>query len=302
MNRVYRSDLPELDIPKNVLRAMLETCTKEAPFLSHRGELYRQVDGVAMGSSLGVLFANMYLAEVEERTFHNSPPSGIYARYIDDIFITTTSEDDVTSMIAAFEQNSCLKFTSERSHENSLPFLDVNIKKHENGFSTSVYTKTTNVGRCLNARGECPMAYKRSVVASYVNRALTHCSSWLETHRELDRIRQLLTNNGFSDRLTEETIKCKLDKYAIPSPKDQQPSEQVTIYYQSSFHDRFREESDALKKIIMRGVQPTNQDTKINLRVYCKPNLTRSLFMRNGITPRGDYQCGMQILLHGGPL
>ncbi|XP_076038162.1 rha [Oratosquilla oratoria] len=66
LDRVYRSDLPALDIQEYVLKAMLETCTKEAPFLSHRGELFKQVDGVAMGSPLGVLFANMYMAQVCE--------------------------------------------------------------------------------------------------------------------------------------------------------------------------------------------------------------------------------------------
>ncbi|XP_076030236.1 uncharacterized protein LOC143018607 [Oratosquilla oratoria] len=65
LDRVYRSDLPALDIQEYVLKAMLETCTKEAPFLSHRGELFKQVDGVAMGSPLGVLFANMYMAQID---------------------------------------------------------------------------------------------------------------------------------------------------------------------------------------------------------------------------------------------
>ncbi|XP_076044710.1 uncharacterized protein LOC143027322 [Oratosquilla oratoria] len=167
LERVYRSNVPALDIPEDVLRAMLEICTKEAPFLSHRGELFRQVDGVAMGSPLGVLFANMYMAKVEERTFQNHPPPGIYARYIDDIFITTSTDDEVPLLLAAFESNSCLAFTCERSIDGRLPFLDVDISKQDQSFKTKVYTKATNVGRCLNARGECPAAYKRSVVASY---------------------------------------------------------------------------------------------------------------------------------------
>ncbi|XP_076059538.1 uncharacterized protein LOC143036175 [Oratosquilla oratoria] len=52
LNRVYRSNRSIIDIPEDVLKSMLETCTKEAPFLSHRGKLFRQVDGVAMGSPL----------------------------------------------------------------------------------------------------------------------------------------------------------------------------------------------------------------------------------------------------------
>ena len=52
MDRVYRSNLEPLPVPEDTLRKMLCACTKEAPFKSHRGELYRQTDGVAMGSPL----------------------------------------------------------------------------------------------------------------------------------------------------------------------------------------------------------------------------------------------------------
>ncbi|XP_076033080.1 uncharacterized protein LOC143020534 [Oratosquilla oratoria] len=186
LDRVYRSDLPALNIPEYILKAILETYTKEAPFLSHRGELFKQVDGVAMGSPLGVLFANMYMAQVEKKVFNDHPPPELYARYIDDVFITTSSDEDANSLLTAFQNNSCLTFTCEQSEQKRLPFLDIDITKDENGFKTKVYT---NVGRCLNARGECPPAYKRSVAAAYINRALTHCSSWTETHHELERIR-----------------------------------------------------------------------------------------------------------------
>ena len=286
LKRVYQSDQPKLDIPEQVLKALLETCTKEAPFFSHKGELFRQIDGVAMGSPLGVLFANMYMSEVEERTFKNHPPPGIYTRYIDDIFVSTTEDDQVPEMITNLQANSCLRFTSENSVDGRLPFLDVDITKRGDHFSTKVYTKPTNVGRCLNARGECPTAYKRSVAAAYVNRALTHCSSWMETHRELDRIRQLLTNNGYNDQLIEEVIKTKLEKYAAPGNETIGNQESIILYYQNSYHNNYKQECDAIKKIIRRGVLPTDASTTVKMRIYCKPNLTRSLFMRNSTAPR----------------
>ena len=239
-----------------------------------------------MGSPLGVLFANMYMSKIEERAFHQSPPPGIYARYIDDIFITTTDEEDVPAMINALQNNSCLTFTSEYSIEGRLPFLDVDIQKHESGFKTKVYTKATNMGRCLNARGECPIQYKRSVAAAYVNRALTHCNNWTDTHRELDRIRQLLTNNGFPDSLIENIIKEKLEKFTNTTQERKPKLESIVIYHRSTFHNRYKEESNALKNIINRGAHPTNSRTNIVVRIYNKPNLTRSLFMRNSTAPR----------------
>ncbi|XP_064114082.1 uncharacterized protein LOC135220655 [Macrobrachium nipponense] len=46
------------NIPEDSLKTLLDICTKRAPFTTHRGQRHRQKDGVAMGSHLGVLFAN----------------------------------------------------------------------------------------------------------------------------------------------------------------------------------------------------------------------------------------------------
>ncbi|XP_066974323.1 uncharacterized protein [Macrobrachium rosenbergii] len=71
LDRVYRTNKSSLPISEDVLQDMLKASTKEAPFLSHWGELFWQVDGVVMGSPLGVLFANMYMATVKERPFES---------------------------------------------------------------------------------------------------------------------------------------------------------------------------------------------------------------------------------------
>ena len=48
---VYENDsIHALRLPREILRELLMLCTKEAPFLSPSGHLYKEVDGVAMGS------------------------------------------------------------------------------------------------------------------------------------------------------------------------------------------------------------------------------------------------------------
>ncbi|XP_068227690.1 uncharacterized protein [Palaemon carinicauda] len=67
---VYRDEAsPELNIPEQALRTLLAICTKTTPFTTHRGHMYLQKDGVAMGSPLGMLFANFHMGVVEERVF-----------------------------------------------------------------------------------------------------------------------------------------------------------------------------------------------------------------------------------------
>ncbi|XP_076047074.1 uncharacterized protein LOC143028606 [Oratosquilla oratoria] len=91
IQKVYHSQRASLDIPENTLRQLLLAFTKEVPFYSHRGELFQQIDGVAMGSPLGVLFAHFYMGAVEERVFEGTKRPKVYTRYIDDCFLSFDS-------------------------------------------------------------------------------------------------------------------------------------------------------------------------------------------------------------------
>lgn len=88
LQKVYHSQEVPLDIPENVLRQLLQARTKEVPFYSPRGRLCQQIDGVAMGSRLGVLFANFYMGTIEERVSERTNRPKTYSRYIDDCFLS----------------------------------------------------------------------------------------------------------------------------------------------------------------------------------------------------------------------
>ena len=118
--------MPPLKLPEKLLVQLLNLCTKRSPFSSPEGELYTQIEGVAMGSPLGPSFANFYMGYLEHQTFianTNITKPTIYARYIDDIFILTENEDQIIKLKQAFEENSVLKFTYELNINNKLPFL-----------------------------------------------------------------------------------------------------------------------------------------------------------------------------------
>ncbi|XP_064100705.1 uncharacterized protein LOC135211318 [Macrobrachium nipponense] len=67
---VYRNQsTAQLNIQEASLRTQLEICTKKATISTHCGQMFRQKDGGAMGSPLGVLFANFYVGTMEERVF-----------------------------------------------------------------------------------------------------------------------------------------------------------------------------------------------------------------------------------------
>ena len=98
-DRIYRNDdTPTLVVPEDALRALLRLCTMKAPFITHRGEMYTQVDGIAMGSPLGVLFADFYMGIIEERVFSNHEKPAIYCRHVDDTFVQGSSPEQIEEL------------------------------------------------------------------------------------------------------------------------------------------------------------------------------------------------------------
>nr|XP_045592898.1 uncharacterized protein LOC123754492 [Procambarus clarkii] len=291
MDRVYRDPTSTpLDIPESILRKLLEACTKEAPFLSPDGHMYKQVDGVAMGSPLGVLFANFYMGTIEQRVLVGLDlKPAIYCRYVDDIFVQVPDTERLLQLKEAFEQNSVLNFTYEMESGGKLPFLDVAVMERNGSFHHAVYTKETNIGMCLNADSDCPERYKRSVVNAYVDRALTHSSGWKQVDEELCRIRQILVNNGFSNGYVEDIIKRKVARCATGNGTTNTaiPVLPIKLFYRNFFSTAYKAEERALKEIIERNVTPTDVNQKIKLTIYYKSRKTANLLMKNSPpTPR----------------
>ena len=64
LNKIYREKMIKTKIKRKEMKKLLEICTKEMHF-SFNGVIYRQVDGVAMGSPLGPVLANVFMVELE---------------------------------------------------------------------------------------------------------------------------------------------------------------------------------------------------------------------------------------------
>ena len=70
LERIYQDKELDILIPEHDLKRLLELCTKDNIFLFN-GLLYQQIDGVAMGSPLGPLLANVFMSHVEKLLFNS---------------------------------------------------------------------------------------------------------------------------------------------------------------------------------------------------------------------------------------
>ncbi|CAH8557728.1 unnamed protein product [Heterobilharzia americana] len=90
-------------------------------------KFYRQSDGVTMGSPLGPILANVFLAELENGSLE-SIISGLelYCRYVGDTFLIVNNENGARIILDKFNSvYPVITFTIETESDDRITFLDV---------------------------------------------------------------------------------------------------------------------------------------------------------------------------------
>ena len=115
-------------IPKEVFVELLHSVTSTVEF-SFGNTIYRQIDGLAMGSPLGPALVNIFVGYYEEKLFSEISKPAVYFRYVDDTFVIFQNEKESEEFLNKLNgPHSSLQFTFEKVKNNSLPFLDVHVE------------------------------------------------------------------------------------------------------------------------------------------------------------------------------
>ena len=94
----------------------------------------------------------------------------------------------VKTELNAFHRN--IKFTHELEEENSLPFLDVLVKRNDNDdIETSVYRKKTNTDIYMNWHSHAPTTWKIATLKSLIKRGFLISSKTETLNKELEHIK-----------------------------------------------------------------------------------------------------------------
>lgn len=281
---VYNSDVrPPPKLPKSMLKNLLGICTMEAPFRHIDGSLYQQIDGIAMGSPLGPAFAYFYMCHLENKVLQNEelkPP--IYCRYVDDIFVVVPNEDALIRLKQEMELNSKLRFTYEMGVDNKIPFLDIYVDGNGGRFKTSLFKKPTDLGLCLHAKSECPEKYKRGVIQAFLHRAYKASDDWNSFHSEMNRLKQILINNGYRNSAFDSQLNEFLQN-KIKSDVKEAKSVTHIVYYRNQMSSSYREDERILKSIVKSNIKCVNEDEELKLLIYYKNRKTKDFLMTNNI-------------------
>ena len=283
LNRCYNQDsVQPPTIQKEDLQELLKICTQQTPF-KFKNQLYLQSDGVSMGSPLGPTFANYYMSHLETTVLNQQKVSNPakYFRYVDDCFVVFNSSNHVRFLIQRLKNRSVLNFTYETMQGNKFNFLDIEMSvQHDGKIETSVYIKPTDKGIYPNFHSHIPEQYKKSVINSLVNRAIKYCSSEPTLNAELDRIKQILSNNGYPQTTTERIIRSKLaniNESQTPIETDNN-DKSIRFYAQLFSLSKFKSDKKWLNQIVTAHVRGTEENSTVSVIAYYKPKKISSQF------------------------
>ncbi|XP_063529636.1 uncharacterized protein LOC134740911 [Cydia strobilella] len=182
---------------------LIEFCLTSGYFV-WRGEHYLQIEGVAMGSPIAPVVANIFMEDFEQRALESCPHRPrLWLRYVDDVFAVVPHKDLDPLLEHLNARHAKIKFTIERECNGALPFLDVLVQRDEHGRLThKVYRKPTHTERYLQADSHHHPAHLSSVPRALINRALRLCDPQY-VQEELQHVRQVLESNGYNWRQSQ---------------------------------------------------------------------------------------------------
>ena len=111
------------------LKWLLDISTKESHFVFN-DKMYSQEDGIAMGSPLGSLFADIYMNDLESKLKYTLEENGViyWKRFVNDSFVLIKKDADVNKLLDILNKfDSAIQFTFEEEQNNSISFLDILI-------------------------------------------------------------------------------------------------------------------------------------------------------------------------------
>ena len=194
--------------------------------LLYGGQPYQQLDGVAMGSPLSPVIADIFLVDLEENAIAGAGEdiaSSVWKRYVDDVLSMVKRDNGQLLLDHLNRQHEKIRFTMEEEGDGSLPFTDISFSRDEYGqVVREVYCKPTRTNRYVKFISHHPESVKSGVIDCLVKKAATVSSNDELLGKELDKIRGAMNQNNYPKHFVEKAIEKGMKQRKMPRLVEQE--------------------------------------------------------------------------------
>ena len=182
----------------------------ENDYIIHKGDVYKQINGLSMGNPLAPQVAIIYMDSIENKILESFPINmrPQWKRYIDDVFLIWPRSNNLQAIL-----NKCnmvskyIKFTSETPNDDGLlPYLDCEIYLKNNQFQSRLYMKPIHSGCIHPWLSNGPISQKRSIVIGEYNRATKRSFSVTDKVRSIEKVKERFMRNGYPEEFLNTTL------------------------------------------------------------------------------------------------
>ena len=211
MNTIFKANIETFhNLNKWRLKILLNWAVSSTT-LQFQGKYYKQVDGIAMRSSLAPMLANVFKNYVTEEALSASQQNRpmVLLKYVDDIFLIFSNDEEAQSFFGVKNRiHKSINFAQEQECNGQLAFLDALVSRNTgNAAQTSVFRTKTHTGLYLKWTRFLSYRYKRNLVNSLLQRAYKIGSSYKLSHSDFMSIKDMLAKNEYPRTFADNCIR-----------------------------------------------------------------------------------------------
>jgi hypothetical protein len=194
----YRQDKPTAT---QIARLTKEILAQN--YFSFQNKIYHTNKGVAMGSPISSIIAEIFLQHYENVHIKQILERGhiaYYTRYMDDILIiydnNKITQDSITKELNKIHNDIKLNPTPETN--GAINYLDLHITRHNEKLTIGIYRKPTSTDITIHNTSNHPTEHKHAAYRYYINRMNMLPITLKEKQKEWEIINTIANNNGYS--------------------------------------------------------------------------------------------------------
>ena len=177
-------------------------------------KFYLQVKGTAMGKKFAPAYANIYMANWEDKALQKCPRKPFcYVRYLDDIWgIWTGSLTEFEQFVDILNKHDPSIKLKQEIHSQSINFLDTTVYKGpnfiiDNKLDIKVYFKVTDTHALLHKRSFHPRHVFKGIVKSQLLRFHRICTRPQDFMEAVGILFKALRQRGYARNFLRQSLK-----------------------------------------------------------------------------------------------